>query len=544
MHIAPLLLGFLLTGCSCSKAPETSIFGAPLFVNEKRVSDDEIKLALIYGPCRLALDLRKTELVIEDEIARQTKAGRTRAMISDAEFEAEYDYWVGEFRLSYPVLDIGSEICRTYRSVDGYRDFLRQQMLFDHVFLPEDPAQWPDTTVECIRADPAGGEALITEEKESYANRLAQAGGDPKKLPRGDLLIRQFVRQIVREALLGRIDFRTQPDIGDPRLALWADKNGDGKPELAVSIDELWDKASDTVTETEIQEAKQWCITSRATRDRLASEGGLLSKREAKEALVDLATGLGGATITLEQIATKTYQFPSLESFSEYYTLQKGFERQTASKLADGPNGGLAPALKEHFERANKVMGLGMVDAEVLLVSAMDIPRFRWKKDGWFEARRKAQRLREECEKDPSPEHWSRLLDVHSEYWDPPPNERGNGGWSSDIVPKRRGRFGSRYRNDLIGCVGESAYTEWVTGECITDWIFFDQPLNSVTGPFRGPLGWYLTRVTRRTPPSRPLKLDDPEHRRLLREDYLRHAFVEYSKEAVARAKIRGFQPL
>jgi len=35
-----------------------------------------------------------------------------------------------------------------------------------------------------------------------------------------------------------------------------------------------------------------------------------------------------------------------------------------------------------------------------------------------------------------------------------------------------------------------------------------------------------LTRVTRRTPPSRPLKLDYPEHRRLLREDYQRHAFV------------------
>jgi hypothetical protein len=544
MKLAPLLLGLFLTTCSRSKAPETSIFGAPLFVNDQRVRDDEIKLALIYGPGRMALELRKIGLIIEEEIARQVKAGRARPVISDAEFETEYQYWVDEFTQCYPMLDIGGEICRAYRSVDGYRDFLRQQMLFERVFLPEDPAQWPRTTLESVRDDPAAGEALITEEKESYAKRLAQAGGDPKKLPRGDAVMREFLRQIVREALFDRIEFKTQPDIGDSKLALWADTNGDGKPELAVTIDALWEKVSDTVTDTEIQEAKQWCITARATRDRLASEGGLLSKREAEEALVDLVTGLAGTATSLEQLATKTYEFPSLESFREYYALQKGFERLIAPRLADGPNGELAPALKQHFERANKVMGLGMVDAEVLLVSAMDIPRFRWKKDGWSEARRKAQRLREEYEKDPTPEHWSRLLDQHSEYWDPPPNARGNGGWSSDRVHKRQGRFGSRYRNDLIRYVGESSYTEWVTGESITDWVFFDQPENSITGPFRGPLGWYLTRVTRRTPPSRPLKLDDPDHRRLLREDYLRHAFVEYSKEAVARAKIRGWKLL
>jgi hypothetical protein len=71
--------------------------------------------------------------------------------------------------------------------------------------------------------------------------------------------------------------------------------------------------------------------------------------------------------------------------------------------------------------------------------------------------------------------------------------------------------------------------------------MFFDQAESSIAGPFRGPLGYYLTRVNRRTPPSRPLNLSDPKHLGLLRDDYLRWAFIQYSREAVAKAQVSGF---
>jgi hypothetical protein len=98
-----------------------------------------------------------------------------------------------------------------------------------------------------------------------------------------------------------------------------------------------------------------------------------------------------------------------------------------------------------------------------------------------------------------------------------------------------------KYRNDLQGFVGETPYSHWVTGKSITDYAFFDQAEGTVAGPFKGPLGYYITRVQRRTPPTRPLKLDDPKHVDLLREDYLRVAFIDYAKEAVATAKIEGW---
>jgi hypothetical protein len=137
-------------------------------------------------------------------------------------------------------------------------------------------------------------------------------------------------------------------------------------------------------------------------------------------------------------------------------------------------------------------------------------------------------------------------VDEHSEYWDPPPPEVHDNrkAHDSDVGRKKKGRFGPHYRNDLISYVGESSYTEWLTGQCITDRIFHDQEPGTVAGPFRGPLGWYLTRVKGRTPPARPLDLSDPKSMQLLKDDYLRYAFIQYSKEAVAQAEIKGWEPL
>jgi hypothetical protein len=176
----------------------------------------------------------------------------------------------------------------------------------------------------------------------------------------------------------------------------------------------------------------------------------------------------------------------------------------------------------------------------------MDIGHFRWKKNGWEEARWKAQALREEYDRDPTPQTWSRLMDSNSEYWDPPPPEAHDGKQQkqSDIGYKKKGRFGPRYRNDLIFYVGETPYSEWVTGESISDHMFFDQAEGTVDGPFRGPLGWYLTRVNGRNPPLRPVDLKDPKQMQLLRDDYLRWSFRKYTQEAVARAKVSGWAPL
>jgi hypothetical protein len=654
---------------------DKSIFGEPLTVNGKLITDRDIKLFLIYGPCSHMLELAKYNLVIEDQISRmaveQAEAGikkpatdaaeaavkqreapareaaeaavkkleettpfptpedRQKALdeelqkqlatvwanpgdrqklydevfkreydklftspeaqkkaldseiakqksllhekytLTDEEVQKEFDSTVAEFKQRYPVLDVPAEISRAFRTVDWYRKELRTMLEFDRVFLPPNPEDWPVVTREAVRAD--SGDILIEDAKSSFEIRKKAVEKTGGPLPKEDVIYVNMMRQIVHDAIFALVDFKTAGDGIAPDLALWADVNGDGKPDLTITIDDMWSKVSDTVSQTEIDEAKQWFVTYTATADRLKDEGHLLSPEDCSKAIATFMklyeTSVNPAE-QLTQLATRSYFFPSVETYKQYFCLFEGYKQLIAPKLQPGPANDLPQVLRDHFDRANRIMGLGQVEVEVMLVSAFDIPHFAWKKDGWSWAKKEADSIKAKIEantkeyneqqakrneakakgEDYKPEKeatepyrfWSQMIDDHSEYWDPPAPE-GPGAKGSDISMKRKGRFGPRYRNDLITFVGETYYSQWVTGTSITDTVFFDQAEGSVAGPFKGPQGYYLTRVMRRSPPTRPLNLSEPKHVDLLREDYLRTAFIQYSKEAVAKAQITGF---
>src|SRR5688572_33201678 len=86
-----------------------------------------------------------------------------------------------------------------------------------------------------------------------------------------------------------------------------------------------------------------------------------------------------------------TQYFPSTETFLEYECLMEGFKEIMKPQTEPGPAGELNPALRAHYEKAIKIMGLGQVEPEVMLISAFDIPNFKWKPDGWNWARKKAE---------------------------------------------------------------------------------------------------------------------------------------------------------
>jgi hypothetical protein len=601
---------------------KTSIFGEPLYVNGKRVSDDQIKLYLIYGPCRALFELARVNVVIEDEMRRraadateleiqrrekekpfespearkaawnaerenQTRLIQEKLAVTDAELTAEVDRMVTDFKKNYPALDLDTEIARTYRNTDWYKRQLRQTILFDHVFLPQNPEEWPVVTMESVRSD--SGQVLIDDAFESYKNRkemAAKYNEDQQKkaeqakttgqefkpdhidIAREDPLYMQMMRDIVRLSVYRLVDFKTSLDGLPETVALWADTDGDGKPELELKTEDLWNQVKDTVSPSEIDEAKQWFVTAWATRDRLEKDGFLLSAQDCTAVVKKRQGDFENSSYDMESMATTTYYFPSLDTYAEYLCMLEGFKKMTEPQLKPGPAGEVSQALRDYFDRANRVMGLGQVDVEVMLIAAFDIGKFRWKPNGWDWAKAKATEIRAKIDANtreynderakvleakargqeytpekeiPEPyRFWSQMMDDHSEYWDPPaPNEPDKR--VSMIGMKMKGRFGPHYRNDLNSFVGETYYSDWVSGTSITDYVFFDQTEGTVAGPFRGPQGYYITRVLRRTPPSRSLNLSEPKHLELLREDWFRWKFNQYSKEAVEKADIKGY---
>lgn len=576
-----------------------SIFGAPLYVNGRRITDNQIKLWIIYGPWRSVLEANRINLIIDEEFkrraeelaaaraaevekekpfkspeekaaflkeeqARQYAVLKEEFVATDDDVQREYDRTITDFKKKYPILDTEAEISRAYKSSDWYKFQLRQTIFFDRVFLPPNPEEWPIVTTEAVMAD--SGQTLVDDAKQSFEMRRKwqeEHGGD---FPPEDQIYSTMMRQIVRDAMFGLIDFKTSFGGLPDSLALTGDVNGDRKPDLTVATEDVWKQIASSVTPQEIQEAKDYYVALYATEDRLKKDGVLPTPEERAKVLQEKMKSLEGTYLNLDILAQHTQYFPSTETFLEYECLLAGFKNLMKPQLDPGPAGDINPTLRAHYEKAVKIMGLGQVDPEVILVAAFDIPKYKWKPDGWNWAKKKAEELiaaakandeawakqqKEAAEaqaqgKEYKPERpamepyrfWSDLTNDNSEFWDPPQPQQGKP--YSEYSMKKKGRFGPRYRHDLEGAMGENKYKHWVNGFSVTDYLFFEQPENTVAGPFKTQLGYYVTRVNKRTPPSRTLNLSDPRHVELLKDDFLKYELVKYTADAVKQADIKG----
>lgn len=579
--------------------------GGPLAVNGVEISQNEIKRFLIYGPCRSALEYHRVNAIVEDQIARRiagyedelavwqaikesgADAGaeprqwtQEDFVVTDEEFQAHYDLKVEQFRTKYPEMDVETEIRRAYRSIPWYLRELRQEMVFDLVFVSDNPDDWPDLTFEALREE--AGEILIDDFKKSYQRRVddlatrtaewtakieagdPEAGPEPTIYPE-DSMYRSILRQIIRDAVFKVVETRSAVQGLPDDLVCTMDFDFDGEPEYTWTTDELWEQVKGTVAPEEVREARRFLGLTEATRQRLVAEKKMLSGEALAEKMKAIEESFQSSMFDLHSVAVGSHMFPSVEAYSMYVPLLESYEVAVEPEVATPPEGGLPPALRAHLNKANHVMGLGKVDAEVLLLSAFDFTHFQWKQKGWADAKQRAEQLKSAIEQNQAeyaeyrkarmesaakgenftPEievldphdFWSKLIDDYCEFWDPPPPSQGR---ASAVTYRQRGRFGERTRNDLRSMLSESPYSEYVNGGLLTDHLFFDQPIGTVAGPFPMKWGWALTKVLRRTPPTRPLNVNDERHLELLREDWYRVSFVDYAKQALEEAEKVG----
>jgi hypothetical protein len=395
--------------------------------------------------------------------------------------------------------------------------------------------------------------------------------GDEPEFPQEDAMYRSILRQMVRDMLFKTAKTETAIDGLPMDIVMTLDINSDGSVEHTWHTQNIWDAVKDTVSEKEIEDAKLFLAKLEAARQRMAGEEFLLSEVEARDAFTanEGGSGFQSAQFSIGMVAVGNHQFPSVEAYGEYYRILESHRRRVSPSIEAPEEGGLPEPLREHLLRANQIMGLGKVDCEVLLVSAFDFPGNCWKEKGWETSMEQATWIKEEIEKnsqnyaeyrrlrmeaaavgeefDPNQgpaamdphDFWSLLIDEYCGYWDPPQPEKGRPG--SAVGYKQKGRFGERYRNDLQGMIGESPFHQFVRGFSITDYIFFKQQIGTVAGPFKGPHGYYLTKVMRRMPPTRPLNIADERHVGLLRDDFIPFSLIAYCEEAFQAAEVKGF---
>ncbi|MCP3918201.1 MAG: hypothetical protein GY711_21840 [bacterium] len=571
-----------------------SVFGDPVYVNGKRISDFAIKRYLCYGKGRNALESRKLQALMDQEITlrqrdyfnrnlEDTFPGKLADELTDDErkqvqakvdeemkrFEIDETYYEYELKRQnddfirrYPTLDLDTEILRAYQSVDWYEDQLHQTLQFDQIFYPGDANDWPELTIEAIHGGSPNVD-LVEDYRKNWLLRKEEAERENKPLRREDEMMMTLLRDFVMNALNAVVEVDTSYD-GIPENLLMAVEGQGIRRE--ITVDEVYEDMKHAFTENDIREAKEFLALLGATKDKLTEMNQLQDAETFHQYWEGLHADLKDTMFNMDFLALSGHQFPSRESYYRHMGLLESFRKMIAPDLEKNENGTLSEALQSHLPVANGIMGLAKADVDILLVSAFDFPNYKWKENGWEWAEKEAIRIREEVDayldklgKDADAraaaeaagtpytgnadlksfaEFWSNMLDIHSEYWDPPLPAEGK--TPPAIGLKNKGRFGLMTRNDLKRAIGESSYWHYLSGSSIVDTIFFDLEPGTIGGPYYGPHGFYIVYLETRTAPTNPLNYRTDRHFEMLKEDYTRARFTEFSHQALKDAKVQG----
>ena len=558
---------------ACPRCALGSRFGNPLVVDGQHVSDLEIMRYVIYGPGRPSLELRRLNVYLDRERAVRQEQGLDLATFTatEEEYEHAYAHEIDEFNERFPTLDLDTEIARAYRSVPMYYSMKKQTVDFDKMFFPGQPIDWPDVTKEAINQGVMVGQPegtpfidLVADAQQGWEQRKAYAEETGEEIAHEDEMFMGLLRDYVIGVMSDLWPFETAL-AGLPEDILMRIYGED--PVVEIMTEEVWEEVSQYVTTKEISDTKLFLALVTAAQQKLQSEDALIPLEEFRAEMDSVANDMSDSMFSFEFLALESFQFPSVEAYRRHLWLMQSFEKSIAHTLESPKEGKLSPAMAEHLERANNIMGLGKVDAEFLLVSAFDWPNYKWKEDGGAWAEKQANELkaeidahldaieaydnakREAVEKgeniDPSLEEptpferfWAEKLDLHSEFWDPPMPATGKAPPMQGM--KLKGRFGLQTRNDLYRQVGESPFTSYLAMGSVTDQVFFDMETGTVAGPFAGPHGFYLVYLKNRTAPTNPLRPSEPRHVDLLREDYVRRTFSQYSHDCLQELGATG----
>jgi hypothetical protein len=301
--------------------------------------------------------------------------------------------------------------------------------------------------------------------------------------------------------------------------------------DVEITTDEVFETIKGDLAPIEWERTRLWLAKNAAVRQALAKAGAFLDDEKFGEVWGALVDKYEESILPLEQLALAFKKFPSVDAYRLYRRGLESYRDLIADEINDD-------TLTEHLDRANRLMGLEQVDCEVILLSAYDFRLAEWKENGWKQA---ADRAIEVSRRLAAGENWDELLEEYSDYWDPPvPQSQQAQAQQQSQSRRNKGRFGLRNRNMLMPLVDESEYLVFLHGSSVADAIFFDQPAQSIGGPYRGAFGYYVARVNGRTPATKAYSVADPAQRESIEQDYVQTRFVEFAQKAIADAKITG----
>jgi len=497
------------------------VFGDPLVINGQKIPFNEIKRQVCLGTiAQNHIEAEKLKIYTNEEIELRKTSGQNIADIevSDSDISEIFGKVEEQLKEEYP--EGGVSIDQVLKQDDGGKRLVRTTEVFKRVFLPENPNDYGDTTITALKAQ-ENGDQLIEQMKLAYDMRIAN---EQEEMSAGERVFQTMLLQQIVKYL------NDTADIEDDARRLPKDvlMRVNGKD---IKVETIWSLIKDKVTPMEVRGAKQWIANMTLLEQALSESGVWLSDEEAAQSYFDHSEPFKDSIFSIERLAVTVKHFPSVNAYKKYHRAYESYHRLVKEKMTE-------EVLKDYGEkRTRHLIGQVTVDADVILLSAYDHKNNRWKENGWQEAEKKTREVLKALVEEDKP--WDQVLQQFSEFYDlpVPKSQRGQETphWITD-----KGRFRNKQRNILMKNLDESDYWLFLNGDSITDYIFYEQEVEQIGRPMKGPRGWYIPLLRRRSDPPARLSTSEENMRTLIEQDYLNYHLRMYVRDLVRDNEVYG----
>ncbi|MCA8973887.1 MAG: hypothetical protein KDC98_04160 [Planctomycetes bacterium] len=476
-------------------------------VNGQQLDPKEVMREAVYLTGGKLVEAKVADFFILEEMRRQIDSGKRSAqefMIDEDDVMNQLAPMKADFETKNPGVDFWSVVRSQYGlNKETFLEQRKQSILFDKVFFPGSPSNWPDITKEAIKSQTQSEEGPRFIEELEKATEGTDQDGNPKKLPEFWV---NMMRQFVQKGLRNWSDIRYASHGLPAEIVLRVN-------DFEWGTDEAFSFVKKGLYVQDLERAIQEVAVREALRQELVKEGVYVSDDEFHNRYEVYRKPYDDTPFTVEVIATRFKGYPCLEAFRARWRLMTSFSDLIADDIND-------ENLQAHADKFGAFFADGQCSIDVIPFQARDPQTGAWQPDGMEKAKVRADEV---FAKLASKEvTFDDALTEYGEFF---------------VNDEKRGRLGFLPLNQLKQQLRESEYTQLLDGFSLSHTLFFEAEVGKTHGPIAGPDGYFIARINSRTPARRKVDVKVEKERELVREDYINYRFFEWANEVIARAK-------
>ncbi|MFT4513901.1 MAG: hypothetical protein ACI91B_002607, partial [Planctomycetota bacterium] len=172
-------------------------------VNGQQLDPLQVMREAVYLAGGKLVESKVANFFILEELKKQVESGQRKAeefLVTEEQVLKELEPMQSEFQSKNPGINFWEVVRTQYGlSKETFMEQRKESILFDRVFFPGAPKNWPEITKEAIKAQTQSDQGPKFLEQLEKATEGVDENGNPKKLPEFWVnMMRQFVQKGLR----------------------------------------------------------------------------------------------------------------------------------------------------------------------------------------------------------------------------------------------------------------------------------------------------------------------------------------------------------